>query len=568
VLIHDPITSPGNENLKRILDYLKISYWLTDLNYVLLDVNETFLELTGANRTNLIGRDMRTLISDEELEIVQNYNNLLAEGKESVQFELYVYGPQHKRKIPVLYHLSMNTDEQGRPMTVNALLMDISEQKKIRDELEKEKKMLQSILFGIRDHVSIFDKNGRFMFGNAESAALQTGRKAPLLPLGSDGPVKLELPVAGQQRQFLGQIRPIYDHEGQLFAHAETLTDITDNIHLAEKEQELFHFRRQMRRNALHTKMIGSGKKMEAVFETVLRCAEVDSSVLIMGETGVGKEVAARAIHAHSWRKDKPFVTVNCGALPETLLESELFGHVKGAFTGAISDRAGLFTEAHQGTLFLDEIGELNLSMQVKLLRVLQAGEVRPVGSDRARKVAVRVVCATNRNLQAMAQKGEFRMDLYYRVAVIPLVIPPLRDRPQDIIKLADAFIQKHQQQDGRQLNTLNLPTQQLLRRYHWPGNIRELENAIEHALAMRRGPEITPECFPLQILDPETAAAPAHHMDRPVPASPGKTKKQEREYQAISAILARYEDDLAGAAQALGISRVTLWRKRKKYNL
>jgi len=564
----EPTASPGNENLKRMLDYLNISYWLTDLNYVLLDVNETFLELTGASRTNLIGRDMRTLISDEELEIVQNYNNLLAEGKESVQFELYVYGPKHKKKIPVLYHLSMNSDEQGRPVTVNALLMDISEQKQIRDELEKEKKMLQSILFGIRDHVSIFDKSGHFMFGNAESAALQTGRKAPLLPLGSDGPVKLELPVAGQQRQFLGQIRPIYDHAGQLFAHAETLTDITDNIHLAEKERELLHFRRQVRRNELHTKMIGTGRKMEAVFETVLRCAEVDSSVLIMGETGVGKEVAARAIHAQSQRKDKPFVTVNCGALPETLLESELFGHKKGAFTGAISDRAGLFAEAHEGTLFLDEIGELNTSMQVKLLRALQEGEVRPVGSDRPRKVAVRIICATNRNLQAMAQDGNFRMDLYYRVAVIPLLIPPLRERPHDILKLADAFINKHQKQGAGELKTLNLPTQQLLRRYDWPGNIRELENAIEHALAMSRGAEITPECFPIQILEPATTVSAAMPLPGTVSVSASRASKQEREYRALSDALARHAGDLAGAAGELGISRVTLWRRRKKYGL
>ncbi len=564
----DPISSPGNENLKRILDYLKISYWLTDLNYVLLDVNETFLELTGASRKNLIGRDMRTLISAEEIEIVQNYNNLLAEGKESVQFELYVYGPQHKEKIPVLYHLSMNTGDSGQPVTVNVLLMDISEQKKIHDELEKEKKMLQSILFGIRDCVSIFDKKGRFMFGNSESAVLHTGRKTPLLPPGSDGPVKLELPVAGKTRQFLGQIRPIFDHAGHLFAHAETLTDITDNIHLAEKERELFHFKRQARRNELQTKMIGTGKKMEAVFETILRCAEVDSSVLIMGETGVGKEVAARAIHTQSHRKDKPFVAVNCGALPETLLESELFGHVKGAFTGATSDRAGLFTEAHEGTLFLDEIGELNKAMQVKLLRALQEGEVRPVGSDRSRKVAVRIICATNRDLQAFSQQGRFRMDLYYRVAVIPLVIPPLRDRPQDTLKLADHFIHKHQKKDGRDLKTLNLIAQQLLRRYHWPGNIRELENAIEHALAMSRASEITPECFPLQIIAPETVAPVTAQISDSRAISPGKTKKQEREYRTLNDALSRHEDDLAAVAEELGISRVTLWRKRKKYHL
>ncbi len=564
----ETLASPGNENLKRMLDYLKISYWLTDLNYVLLDVNQTFLELAGASRENLIGRDMRSLISAEELEIVQNYNDLLGKGKESVQFELYIYGPQRKEKIPVLYHLSLNTDDQGRPVTVNALLMDISEQKKIRDELEKEKKVLQSILFGIRDCVSIFDKSGRFMFGNAESAALHIAPQTPLLPPGSGGPVKIEMPVAGKARQFLGQIRPIYDHAGELFAHAETLTDITDNIHLAERERELLHFKRQVRRDELQTRMIGSGKKMEAVFETVLRCAEVDSSVLIMGETGVGKEVAARSIHAQSHRRGRPFVTVNCGALPETLLESELFGHVKGAFTGATSDRAGLFAEAHAGTLFLDEIGELNKNMQVKLLRVLQEGEVRPVGADRSRKVDVRVICATNRDLQAFAHQGKFRMDLYYRVAVIPLVIPPLRERPQDVLKLADYFIHKHQKKESRDLKTLTLITQQLLRRYHWPGNIRELENAIEHALAMSRAPEITPECFPLQILAPRETEPVELQAAVLQTGSLNRTRRQQKEYQALYQVLSEQEGNLTAAARQLGISRVTLWRRRKKYNL
>ncbi len=557
-----------NENLKRILDDLKISYWLTDLDFILLDVNETFLEFTGASRKNLIGRDMRTLISADEIQTVENYARLLREGRESVQYELYVYGPRNREKIPVLFHLSTNNDEKGRPVTVNSLVVDISEQKRMRDELEKEKRMLQSILFGIRDCVSIFDDNGRFMFGSAESPAVHGGRTAPLLPLGSKGPVKLELAVAGRARQFVGEIRPIYDHQGRLFAHAETLTDITDNIRLAEREHELFHFKRQMRRSELQTEIIGSGSKMEGVFETIVRCAEVDSSVLITGETGVGKELAARAIHSKSHRKNKPFVAVNCGALPETLLESELFGHVKGAFTGAISDRAGLFREAHEGTLFLDEIGELNMSMQVKLLRVLQERSVRPVGSDRSYPVDVRIICATNQHLQSSARQGKFRMDLYYRVAVIPIVIPPLRERSQDILRLAGHFIDKHQKQDRRRLKTLSLPTQQLLRCYHWPGNIRELENAIEYALAMSREMEITPACLPLPVAYPETQEASVQAEATLQAGCTWQSKKMDREYKTVHDALTRHEGDLAAAAGDLGISRVTLWRKRKKYNL
>lgn len=552
-----------NRNLKRILDYLKISYWLVDMQFVLLDVNDTFLELTGARRQKLIGRDMRTLISEDERRKLHHTITALADGaQESIQFELYVYGRRRMEKIPVLFHLSINTDAAGRPDTANVLLVDISEQKKIRDDLEKEKKMLQSILFGIRDCVTIFDENGRFMFGNPESAILHEGRDGPVLPPGTAGPAKLELRLEGMPRQFVGEIRPIYDHEGQLFAYAETLTDVTDNIRLAERERELFHFRRQMRRNELQTEMIGTGKKMQVVFETILRCAEVDSSILIMGETGVGKEVAARAIHAQSHRKGGPFVSINCGALPEALLESELFGHVKGAFTGAISDRAGLFREAQNGTLFLDEIGDLNKGMQVKLLRALQEREVRPVGSDRSYPVDVRIICASNRNLPVMAQNGDFRLDLYYRVAVIPLVIPPLKERPQDIFPLVDHFIRKHQKKDRRHQKKLNLSSRQMLRRYHWPGNIRELENAVEHALAMSREPEITPECFPLQVLYPDIAGSPGRS-----PRSHQETR-QERERRSIADALDLHDGNQTAAARALGISRVTLWRKKTMYNI
>jgi len=560
------MTSQDNVNLKRILDDLKISYWLTDLDFILLDVNDTFLEFAGASRKNLIGRDMRTLISGEEIQMVEHYARLLKAGHQSVQYELYIYGPRNREKIPILFHQSLNTDANGRPATVNILLMDISEQKRMRDDLEKEKRMLQSILFGIRDCVSIFDENGRYMFGSPESSALHGGRTSPLLPLDARGPVELALNADGQARQFLGEIRPIHDHEGRLFAHAETLTDITDNVRLAERERELFHFKRQKRRSELQTEMIGSGREMEGVFETIVRCAEVDSSVLITGETGVGKEVAARAIHGQSHRKEKPFVAVNCGALPEALLESELFGHVRGAFTGAISDRAGLFREAHEGTLFLDEIGELNTGMQVKLLRVLQERKVRPVGSDRFYPVDVRIICATNRNLQADVRQERFRMDLYYRVAVIPLVIPPLRERSQDILRLAGHFIDKHQKRDRRHLKTLGLSAQQLLQQYRWPGNIRELENAIEHALAMSRETEIAPACLPLHILYPETQASMAAHDAGLSTTIDGQRNRREREHRVIMDALARHDGHLGAAAAELGISRVTLWRKRKRY--
>ena len=558
-----------NAKLKRILDYLKISYWLLDLDFVLLDVNHTFLELTGAKREKVIGRGMLTLISKEEQLYVERHLTELIEGKrESVQCELYVFGRERYVKLPVLFHISINRNPKGRPVSANVLLMDISEQKQVRDSLEKEKKMLESILFGIDDSVTIFHENGQFMFGNTKSHQLHKGSNKPLLPIDSTGSKRLELIVNEKTRHFLGNIRPIYDHEGRLFAHAETLTDITNNVLLEKKERELFHFRRQTRRSELQTEMIGTGKKMEAVFETIVRCAEVDSSILIMGETGVGKEVAARAIHSQSYRKNNPFVSVNCGALPDALIESELFGHVKGAFTGAISDRAGLFREAHEGTLFLDELGELNKNMQVKILRALQEREIRPVGSDHCLPVDARIICATNRNLLTMAQNGEFRLDLYYRVAVIPLVIPPLREREQDIIKLAMHFIRKYQKKNCRHLKTLDLSTQQMLRNYHWPGNIRELENAIEHSLAMSRGKEITPECFPLQVIFPDPNSQSGQSSALPRSINSGMSTKKEDELHRIAKALDEHNGNQTAAAKALGISRVTLWRKKSMYNL
>ena len=556
-----------NENLKRILDYLKISYWLVGIDFVLIDVNETFLTLTGAKRTKLIGRKMLTLINEvERKKVKQAVTGLIEHKKQSVQFEMYVYGKDGKEKIPVLIHLSLNTDPDGIARTANVLLVDISEQKKIRDALEKEKKMLQTILFGIRDCVSVFDEQGRFQFGNITASKLHAHRQTSLLPSVSDKPVRLEIMLEGQKRQFMGELYPINDQDNQLFGYVETLTDITDNIQLEEKEKELFHFRRQMRRKSIESKMIGSGQKMENVFETILRCAEVDSSVLLMGETGVGKEMAARAIHHQSHRKNNPFVCVNCGALPENLLESELFGHIKGAFTGAISNRAGLFREAHTGTLFLDEIGELNKSMQVKLLRVLQEHEVRPVGSDQIFHVDVRIICATNRNLYEFTQSQQFRQDLYYRIAVITLTIPPLRERSQDIYKLANHFINKHQKKGRRHLKKLNMASQQMLMNYPWPGNIRELENAIEHAIAMCQGQDITPDCFPPHILYPLERSQPAQDHDNLIQS--GQKLKHARDRQMIEDALIRHGGNQTAAAKELGISRVTLWRRKTMYNI
>jgi two-component system, NtrC family, response regulator PilR len=245
--------------------------------------------------------------------------------------------------------------------------------------------------------------------------------------------------------------------------------------------------------------IIGRSPRMQALYQMIETVAGVQSTILIMGESGTGKELVARAIHNLSPRADKPFVSINCGAFTETLLESELFGYVKGAFTGATANRKGLFEAADKGTIFLDEIGEMSPAMQVKLLRVLQEKKVRPVGGHEEVPVDARVIAATNRDLAAMTKAGTFREDLYYRISVIPMELPPLREKREDIQELVAHFTQKFCAQTGRPL-TISPKAMELLERYSWPGNVRELEHTIERAVALERTNEIQPERLPEHV--------------------------------------------------------------------
>ena len=255
-------------------------------------------------------------------------------------------------------------------------------------------------------------------------------------------------------------------------------------------------FKRAQRERGSIGNIIGSSVKMNAIFQMIETVAEVQSTVLITGESGTGKELVARAIHDLSPRAEKPFISINCGAFTETLLESELFGYMKGSFTGANSNRKGLFEAANKGTIFLDEIGEMSPAMQVKLLRVLQERKVRPVGAHEELSIDARVIAATNRDLKQMADDGLFREDLFYRISVIPISLPPLRERKEDIPDLIHHFVAKFCDQTGRSLK-VSPKAMQLMENYAWHGNVRELEHTIERAVALERGDEITPERLP-----------------------------------------------------------------------
>ena len=300
------------------------------------------------------------------------------------------------------------------------------------------------------------------------------------------------------------------------------------------------------------TPIVAASQPFQAVLLRVADFAEAEAPVMVLGESGTGKEIVARALHANGPRRAGPFVALNVAAVPGELLESELFGHVRGAFTGATQAKEGLLEAADGGTLFLDEIAEMPLPLQAKLLRAVQEGEVRRVGDTRTFGVDVRFVCATHQDLKALVARGLFREDLYYRLKVLTVRVPPLRDRKEDVLPLARAFLGL----ERRPARGLSPEAEAALLAYHWPGNVRELGNAVRHGCALARGGVIRPEHLPEELLGSEEAPASA-----PLPS---RLADAEREH--VLSVLARCGGSQAAAARALGIGRTTLWRKLRGY--
>ncbi|RKY88382.1 sigma-54-dependent Fis family transcriptional regulator [candidate division KSB1 bacterium] len=306
--------------------------------------------------------------------------------------------------------------------------------------------------------------------------------------------------------------------------------------------------------------MVGKSKAMQEVFELVRKVAPTSSTVLIQGETGTGKELVARAIHQQSPRRDQPFVTINSGALPETLLESELFGHAKGAFTGASRAKEGLFEAADGGTFFLDEISGIGAAMQVRLLRVVQEQEVQRIGETKTRKVDVRIIAATNCDLKNEVKEGKFREDLYYRLNVVSIVLPPLRQRKEDIPLLANHFLKKYASELNKPIEKISSQAMDKLMSYHWPGNVRELENAIERAVILG-----TTDTIQLEDLPSDMWGEPSVSL---ITQDSPRRSLEEIEKAYIMQILKETNFHYLRTAEILGINRKTLYRKIKKYNL
>ncbi|MBT6615425.1 MAG: sigma 54-interacting transcriptional regulator [Deltaproteobacteria bacterium] len=575
-----------------LLDAINIGFMLCDPFYLFYDVSQTFLQMVGANAEEYVGHYVQDYFSPEEfqqlyeivepLEIELKKNKSIDE-KKYYQFEWYWYHHQTREKIPMLFTGAVNTNAEGEHISTYVTCTDLRVQKQIQAELQQGKQMLETILFGIGDCVTIYGPTGAKLLSNPQGAEIKGSSQDALLHLKAGNRKIIELNVLGELRKFEGKIEAISNSRGKTLAYAEILKDITDHLKLEKQEQELKQIRQEMNRLNLGFKIVGDSRQMRNIFDLILRCAAVDSSILILGETGVGKELVARAIHSESDRKNKPFIAINCGALPETLLESELFGHKKGAFTGATADHIGLFRQADGGTLFLDEVGDLSPVLQVKLLRVLQEREVRPVGGDKTFPIDVRVISATHQDLEQLANQGKYRRDFYYRLAVIPIVIPPLRQRMDDIIPLARHFIAKHSSRNKQSKKVLNLASQQILLDYNWPGNVRELENCIEHALAMSNGSTLEPDDFPSKVFYPKSenavvgnteierntvaqnqAALPKASIDPEFGLKPWELEEKED----IEKALIRNKGKRNLTAKDLGVCRATLYRKMRLYRV
>ncbi|MGE4559423.1 MAG: sigma-54 interaction domain-containing protein [Desulfobulbus sp.] len=362
--------------------------------------------------------------------------------------------------------------------------------------------------------------------------------------------------------QVLKNASVLRNDAGVVIGGVETLTDISG---LLERDTAIEAFRRELSGRDTFHGMVGRSAAMQRVYDLIDNAADSDAPLAIYGESGTGKELAARAVHERGKRSDRPYIKVNCAALNEALLESELFGHVRGAFTGAHQGRTGRFEAADGGSLFLDEIGDLPMVTQVKLLRVLEEKVIERVGDNQPIPVDVRIITATNRNLEAMVREGEFRQDLYYRINVIPVTIPPLRERIEDVPLLAESFFRTLQLKSGKDIRSISPQAMDLLMAHAWPGNVRELRSTFEYAFVTCQTTSIEPGDLPATVL---RAQPPSTNGPVARPVFPQAMDRDQRRKQELIEALEAAGGNQSRAAELLGISRVTVWNRMKRYGL
>jgi PAS domain S-box-containing protein len=484
-------------------------------------------------------------------------------------------------ETPICINTSPLKNGKGEVVGVVETIRVISHINRLIEELREQRNKVQAILDSIAEGVMTLDRDGRITSLNRTAERIlalspdevlgRSGRDIfPSEIAGPASPLSETLQTGGsvRDREVLVNHRngnaiplsvstgPFRDEAGTTLGAVCTIRDLREIERIAEER----------RSRAPFGEIIGKHPKIREIFDLVEMIKDSDSTVLLQGESGTGKGLFAQALHRLSPRHRHPFVKVSCAALPETLLESELFGHEKGAFTGAIKDRKGRFELANKGTIFLDEIGDLTPSVQVKLLRVLQEQEFERVGGTETMKVDVRVIAATHRDLTRLMREGKFREDLFYRLNVIPIHIPPLRERKADIPLLVEFLLERFAAKGKSKAMTLSPRVLAILMDRDWPGNVRELENVLEHAVVCSRGGMIEPDSLPRSLLMGKAAPAPAPTTDTGAaqPAAPAPRSEKEAVLRALEAS----HGNRGRAAEVLGIDRTTLWRRMRRLGI
>jgi len=530
--------------------------------------------ITGYKTTEAVGLPCRDVFRGDLCEKECPVKKTLERGKVVSNFKMNILTKAEQR-IPISVNTAPLKDRNGKIIGVIMAFRDITEVYRLTTSIFRERARLATILNSIADGVFTVDTKWRITEFNPQAETITGYKRSEVIgkPCRSvfksnicdeECPLRKSIetrnPIFNFETNVVNskdEIVPIsmssaslIDEEGEIVGGVEIFRDLRPLEILREELGERYSF----------GNIVGKNAKMQEIYKLLKTVSETSTSVIIQGETGTGKELVAKAIHYNSPRKNKPFVKVSCAALPETLLESELFGYKKGAFTGAMKDKPGRFEIANGGTVFLDEVGEIPIPVQVKLLRVLEEQTFEPLGGTETIKVDVRFIAATNRNLKEAIKKDKFREDFYYRLNVVPIFLPPLRARSDDIPLLIKHFIQEFNEKTGKEIGSVSQEAMDVLLDYTWPGNVRQLENAVEHAFVHCRSNTIQIHHLPEEIKGEkkesvEKILQSKHPLD-------------ETEKQVILEALKKHNWNKEKTAKLLQISRTTLWRKLKKYKI